>query len=69
MEWTTETLEYALQLESQGLIDRECKACQEEYIPKLKAGKKIWEVFAPRHKALDSCKSGKHPHCTCDTCF
>lgn len=25
--------------------------------------------FHPYHDASDHCKSGKHPHCTCDTCF
>ena len=25
--------------------------------------------FRPRHKPSDSCRSGKHPHCTCDFCF
>ena len=23
----------------------------------------------PRHNASATCESGKHPHCTCDTCF
>lgn len=26
-------------------------------------------TFYPAHKASDNCKSGKHNHCTCDTCF
>jgi hypothetical protein len=25
--------------------------------------------FQPAHKPMDSCQSGKRPHCTCDTCF
>lgn len=25
--------------------------------------------IGPRHKASDFCRSGKRPHCTCDTCF
>jgi hypothetical protein len=25
--------------------------------------------FHPSHDASESCKSGKHPHCTCDSCF
>lgn len=25
--------------------------------------------FGPRHVASVYCLSGKHPHCTCDTCF
>jgi hypothetical protein len=27
------------------------------------------ESFAPSHDASQNCQSGKHPHCTCDTCF
>jgi hypothetical protein len=27
------------------------------------------ETMAPRHTASPNCQSGKHPHCTCDTCF
>jgi hypothetical protein len=23
----------------------------------------------PRHDAMERCESGKHPHCTCETCF
>lgn len=25
--------------------------------------------FAPRHFASTRCQSGRHAHCTCDTCF
>ncbi len=25
--------------------------------------------FHPHHDASDRCESGKHNHCTCDTCF
>ncbi len=25
--------------------------------------------FHPSHDASDRCESGKHNHCTCDTCF
>lgn len=25
--------------------------------------------MGPAHRAKDGCLSGKHPHCTCDTCF
>src|SRR5689334_12274676 len=25
--------------------------------------------FHPSHDASDRCESGKHPHCSCDTCF
>lgn len=27
------------------------------------------ETFFPHHYASDRCESGKHSHCTCDTCF
>jgi hypothetical protein len=34
----------------------ECKLCEEP------------GAGPPRHKASESCESGKHPHCTCDVC-
>lgn len=27
------------------------------------------ETFFPSHEASSGCRSGGHPHCTCDTCF
>lgn len=66
---TIEILEYILKLEEDGLIDRFCKTCEKIFIPQLKEGKKICDIFAPRHKASDRCQSGKHAHCSCDTCF
>ncbi len=27
------------------------------------------EDMMPPHDASPRCESGKHPHCTCDTCF
>ncbi len=66
---TSEILEYILDLENKGLIDRFCKTCQEVTIPKLKNGAKLSDIFVPSHKASNRCESGKHPHCTCDTCF
>jgi len=27
------------------------------------------ELVMPHHTASERCESGKHPHCTCDTCF
>lgn len=46
-----------------GYIVPGCKGCQEFFEhPTV-------DPFAPRHKASDSCESGKYPHCTCDTCF
>jgi hypothetical protein len=26
-------------------------------------------ALMPPHDASDRCESGKHPHCSCDTCF
>jgi hypothetical protein len=69
VDWTVETLEYALDLERRGLLDRDCRSCQAYLIPEIKKGKKITDIFAPMHKAMDRCRSGKYPHCTCDTCF
>ena len=35
-----------------------CKSCEE------------FSVFGgPNHHASVHCRSGRHPHCTCDTCF
>lgn len=66
---TSERLEYLLDLERRHLIDRFCEFCQKVIIPQIKDGKNITDIFAPRHKPSDRCQSGKHPHCTCDTCF
>lgn len=63
------TNQYIKALEMKGLIDPTCKTCEDEFYPKLKEGTKLMDIFAPRHKASESCRSGKHPHCTCDTCF
>lgn len=46
---------------ARGIIDPACKGCA-EFLADPNA-------FAPRHKASDHCRSGKHPHCSCDTCF
>lgn len=39
----------------------ECKFCDEERAKN--------SDFHPPHDASDRCESGKHNHCTCDTCF
>jgi hypothetical protein len=64
-----QTHEYMKELESQGKIDLTCKTCIEHFYPQLRLGKKFHEIFAPRHQALATCKSGKYNHCSCDTCF
>lgn len=61
--------EYINYLEKEGLLDPNCKSCQEWFYPRIKDGMHFTDVFAPRHKALMTCRSGKHPHCTCDSCF
>ncbi len=60
---------YLNKLIQAGEIDPKCMTCQISFIPEKLKGKKINDIFAPRHRVLLSCKSGKHPHCTCDSCF
>lgn len=51
-------------MEAGGDLDPNCAMCRNLFYshPKL-------DPFAPRHKAMPTCRSGKRPHCTCDTCF
>jgi len=64
----SETLEELIaRLEQQGDLDPNCRMCQNIFYPAYNSGVTI--VFAPRHKPSDRCESGKHPHCTCDSCF
>ena len=44
-----------------GSIVRGCKGCE----PMLENP----DAMCPSHTASDRCRSGKRPHCTCDTCF
>jgi hypothetical protein len=53
--------------EREGMLDPECAFCQREVY--AATDKMPEDVFAPRHKALETCRSGRRPHCTCDTCF
>lgn len=39
----------------------ECKYCDRE--------RDAGSTFHPPHDASQRCESGKHSHCTCDTCF
>lgn len=39
----------------------ECPSCDRE--------REAGNSFHPSHDASERCESGKHPHCTCDTCF
>ena len=61
--------QYIKALEAEGAIDPRCETCVNSFYPKLENGEQLFDIFAPRHKALSTCRSGKHPHCTCDTCF
>jgi hypothetical protein len=47
---------------------RGCAECQ-PYYDAVSQGKMPWEVFMPRHRGSDLCKSGKRPHCSCGECF
>ncbi len=60
---------YLMDLVRCGEIDRNCRGCQEMFIPRILSGVHFTDIFAPRHKPSINCKSGKRPHCTCDTCF
>jgi len=54
-------------LERAGRLDPTCRGCDEHY-RHYRAGHED-PPFAPSHKASETCRSGKRPHCTCDTCF
>lgn len=43
----------------------DCETCQSYKKALLKNG----TYFGPSHSASQFCRSGKRPHCTCDTCF
>jgi hypothetical protein len=50
-------------------------ALDEQYIKAREAAKAAcpecikWRGQGPSHFASPNCRSGKHPHCSCDTCF
>lgn len=60
---------YYKELERNNELDPTCKTCIEIFYSQINKGKSINSIFAPRHKPSARCESGKHPHCTCDTCF
>lgn len=43
------------------LAPGECQYCDRE--------RAAGSSFHPSHDASSTCKSGKHSHCTCDSCF
>ena len=40
-------------------LEKDCKYCNEN----------AFEPMMPNHNASLRCESGRHNHCTCDTCF
>jgi hypothetical protein len=58
-------------LEGLGVLDPNCKYCQQEYYPfyRFQWVKGKEGPMGPRHTASPRCQSGKRPHCTCSTCF
>jgi len=56
------TKEDITEWEAEGRLDPKCDSCRWAY-----EGKE--SPFQPSHKANSACESGKHPHCSCDTCF
>jgi len=66
----TKTIDETIaQLENIGQLDPNCLDCKAYFYPRLREGMQFHNIFAPRHQAMLTCKSGKHNHCTCDTCF
>jgi hypothetical protein len=63
------TRDYIVSLETAGFISPDCRSCLQDFYPELVKGKKLGDIFAPRHQASKRCESGKRAHCTCDTCF
>ena len=64
--WRETRNEQVARWEAEGRLDRSCAFCQREWYASPKMPE---DVFAPGHKPSPRCESGKHPHCTCDTCF
>ncbi len=63
--------ERMIELEARGELDPTCATCVKVFYPYYR---ETWEPgrygpFAPSHKPSPRCRSGKYPHCTCDTCF
>lgn len=64
----TETRAEAIRrMEASGDLDPKCRFCREEIY--ARTDRMPYDVFCPPHKAQDHCESGKHAHCTCDSCF
>lgn len=54
-------IDWAAVAEKRRAPKGECKTCDDT--------RERGETHFPDHYASMGCKSGKHPHCTCDTCF
>lgn len=54
--------------ETEGISVPTCRGC-EVFYEAVARGEMPYNVFASRHRASKECKSGKRPHCTCDSCF
>jgi len=52
--------ERELRIIALGGWDPECSFCQQAGRP---------GGYFPAHTAMPRCKSGRHNHCSCDTCF
>jgi hypothetical protein len=66
---TTKTLDIESsirRLEALEVLSPNCNRCAPVY-EAIRNGTNL--PSGPSHKASEWCKSGKHPHCTCDTCF
>jgi hypothetical protein len=53
--------------EGVNLVDPKCEVCRREFYSRTDVMPS--DVFAPRHHSGANCRSGGHPHCTCDSCF
>lgn len=47
----------------------ECPYCDRERTAAEQHNRNPNTTFMPPHDPSRYCKSGSHPHCTCDTCF
>lgn len=52
-------------MEQAGTVHPDCETCQSYFY----TAENPANVFAPNHTASPRCESGKHSHCSCDTCF
>jgi hypothetical protein len=49
-----------------GALEPGCPGCESSFAA-VRTGDEL--PFMPHHKPSSMCESGKHPHCSCDTCF